>query len=117
MKRYTSIKENKDFKRLYFRGKSFVDPCFVMYVAKGLKGQTRIGITAGKKIGGAVNRNRAKRLIRAAFSSLAERIIPGYDFVFVVRVRILDKKSYTIAESMEKHLKTAGVLCEIPSDK
>ncbi|HCH27951.1 MAG TPA: ribonuclease P protein component [Ruminococcaceae bacterium] len=116
MKRYISIKENKDFKRLYFRGKSFVDPCFVMYVAKGKKGKTRIGITAGKKIGCAVCRNRAKRLIRAAFSSLANRITPGYDFIFVARIRMLEKKSYTIAEGMEKHLRAAGVWCEIPSD-
>lgn len=117
MKQYTSIKENKDFKRLYFRGKSFVDPCFVMYVSKGVKGQTRIGITAGKKFGCAVHRNRAKRLIRAAFSSLAYNVIPGYDFVFVVRVRILDKKCYTVANSMENHLKAAGVWREIPASE
>lgn len=109
MKHYSSLKENKDFKRLYYRGKSYVDPCFVMYVAKGIKGKLRIGITVGKKIGSAVDRNRAKRLIRAAFSGLEGSIEPGYDFVFVARTRILEKKSYIISNGMEKLLKAAGV--------
>lgn len=115
MRRYISIKENKDFKRLYYRGKAFVDPAFVMYVAKGRNKTTRLGITAGKKIGTAVRRNRAKRLIRAAFSSVADRIVPGYDFVFVVRSRILDKKSHIIANSIENQLKAAGVWNGIPA--
>ena len=117
MKRYVSIKENRDFRRLYHRGKSYVDPAFVMYVAKGRGNINRIGITAGKKIGGAVERNRAKRLIRAAFSSLSAKIAVGYDFIFVARVRILDQKSYTLAESMQKQLKAAGVWCGISSDE
>ncbi|MBO4468196.1 MAG: ribonuclease P protein component [Clostridia bacterium] len=115
MKQFISHKENKDFKRLYYRGKSFVDPCFVMYVAKGRARQTRLGVTVGKKVGCAVYRNRAKRLLRAAFSTVSENIVSGYDFVFVARTRILTKKSYTIANSIEKHLKAAGVWRDIPS--
>lgn len=117
MQNYVTIKENKDFKRLYFRGKSFVDPTFVMYVAKGRKGKIRLGITAGKKLGCAVNRNRAKRVIRAAFADVSPNIQKGYDFVFVARTRILNEKSNTVANGMKKQLKAAGVLVEIPSDK
>ena len=117
MKRYMSIKENRDFKRLYYRGKSFVDGAFVMYIAKGRKQQNRIGITVGKKIGGAVKRNRAKRLIRAAFSAVADSIFEGYDFVFVVRSRLLEQKSYQVADSMERILKAAGVWRGVSSDK
>ena len=112
MQRYVSIKENKDFKRLYYRGKSFVTPYFVMYLAKGRPGRVRIGITAGKKIGCAVKRNRAKRLIRAAFDNCFKNINPGYDFVIVARSRIVEEKSNTITVFLEKQLKTAGVWCE-----
>ena len=112
MQRYVSIKENKDFKRLYYRGKSFVTPYFVMYLAKGRPGRVRIGITAGKKIGGAVKRNRAKRLIRAAFDNCFKNIILGYDFVMVARSRIVEEKSNTITVFLEKQLKAAGVWCE-----
>ncbi|MBQ9354504.1 MAG: ribonuclease P protein component [Clostridia bacterium] len=112
MQGYVSIKENKDFKRLYYRGKSFVTPYFVMYLAKGRTGKVRIGITAGKKIGCAVKRNRAKRLIRAAFNNCFKNIIPGYDFVIVARSKIIEEKSNTVAKNLEKQLRAAGVWCE-----
>jgi len=112
MKRYMSIKENRDFKRLYYRGKSFVSPYFVLYVAKGRQGQKRVGITAGKKIGCAVYRNRAKRLIRAGFSEIFENVKDGYDFVIVARARILTVKSNIVAKELEKQLFSAGVMNE-----
>ena len=117
MQRYVSIKENKDFKRLYYRGKSFVTPYFVMYLAKTRTGMVRVGITAGKKIGCAVKRNRAKRLIRAAFDNCYKNIISGYDFVIVARSKIIEEKSNTITEFLEKQLKAAGVWCENATSK
>lgn len=117
MLQYVTIKENKDFKRLYYKGKSFVSPYFVMYIAKGRANKTRLGITAGKKIGCAVKRNRAKRVIRAAFAETSENTSKGYDFVFVARSRILFEKSYTVKNSIIKQLKAAGVWCENSSDK
>ena len=63
------------------------------YASKsGVKG-TRIGITASKKIGCAVERNRAKRVIRAAFSQLEGRINGSYDFVFVARTKTSNAES------------------------
>ena len=112
MKEYLSIKENRDFKRLYYRGKSFVSPYFVLYVAKGRKGKVRVGVTAGKKIGCAVNRNRAKRVIRAAFSDCFGNISKGYDFVIVARTKILNVKSYDVAKHLKMQLGAAGVWCE-----
>ena len=60
------IRENRDFVRLYKRGKSQVDPLLVTYALKSRRSCTRVGVTASKKVGGAVQRNRAKRVIRAA---------------------------------------------------
>ena len=79
----TALKENKDFRRLYYRGKSQASPCLVTYVGKNRLGEIRVGITSGKKIGNAVKRNRARRVIRAAFSTLEGRINGSYDIVFV----------------------------------
>jgi len=87
-----------------------------MYVAKGRQGKIRIGITAGKKIGCAAYRNRAKRVIRAAFSDVFGNIKKGYDFVIVARTNILDVKSYTVASHLEKQLKASGVWCEEETD-
>ena len=105
-----TLKENKDFRRLYYKGKSRASSCIVTYVAKsGAKG-TRIGITASKKIGCAVERNRAKRVIRAAFSQLEGRINGSYDFVFVARAKTPFVKCPEVQRSMRKQLKEAGVL-------
>ena len=112
MQIFEKLKENRDFKRLYYRGKSFVAPAFVLYCAKGRAGRIRLGITTGKALGGAVQRNRARRVVTAAFRDLSKNIVPGYDFVVVARTRILKVKSTEVARIMEGQLKTAGLWYE-----
>lgn len=112
MKRFEKLKQNWEFQRTYKRGKTFVSPFFVLYVVQNKKQSIRLGITAGKKIGGAVKRNRAKRVITAAFSNLRPIIQEGYDFVVVARVRILGAKSTQVEAVMKEQLKCAGLLKE-----
>ena len=50
-------------------------------------GYTRLGITTSKKIGKAVQRNRARRLIKTAYRNLLPEIAPGYDIVVVARTK------------------------------
>ena len=117
MQQFEKLKLNRDFKRLYFKGSSFVSSAFVLYVAKGRKGRVRLGITVTKKLGTAVKRNRSKRVITAAFRECAGNILSGYDFVIVARTKILDVKSNIVAEHLAGHLKKAGVWCENERDK
>ncbi len=105
MRVYTKLKQNWEFHRAYNRGTSLVSPEFVLYVTKGKKGLLRLGITTGKKIGTAVSRNRAKRIITAAFDVCAPHIPIGHDCVVVARTRILNKKSNIVAASMMRLLK------------
>ncbi len=104
------LKENKDFRRLYYRGKSFADGNLVTYAAKNGRGCCRIGITTSKKIGGAVQRNRARRVIRAAYRELESQISGSYDFVFVARSRTTGVKMQTVRKSMLAQLKKAGAI-------
>ncbi len=104
----TKLKENYEFKRAYKKGKSFVSPYFVIYAVRRRSG-VRMGITAGKKLGGAVQRNRAKRVLTAAFAECLPGIAPGYDFVLVARTRILAVKSTVVAAAMKKLLSSAGI--------
>lgn len=106
MKKFEKLKQNWEFRRAYTRGSACVAPQFVMYICKGRQAHTRLGITTGKKIGTAVKRNRAKRVITAAFASVAPHIKEGYDFVIVARTRILCAKSTSLAVTMEKQLKS-----------
>jgi len=90
MSDYLSLKKNADFRRLYRRGKTYVTPCAVAYVLPNRIKAHRLGITAGKKVGGAVSRNRAKRRLRAVFREyLSEADLKGrtFDFVIVARAK------------------------------
>ena len=104
------LTDNRDFRRLYTRGKSMVSPALVTYVRKNRGEGVRVGITTSNKVGNAVKRSRCRRVIRAAFRSLYPRVAPGYDFVFVARGRTPFLKSTQICRVMAAHLREAGAL-------
>ncbi len=106
-----TLNSNSDFRRAYTRGKAYTNPALVTYVRKNRAGICRIGITASKKIGNAVQRNRARRVIRAAAEMLPQ-FSPGWDIVFVARTRTVTKKSTYIKEIMRQQLLSAGVIHE-----
>jgi len=105
-----TLKTNSDFRRAYARGKSYTNPALVMYVRKNRAGSCRIGITASKKIGNAVQRNRARRVIREAFRQVNLPLKGNYDVVFVARTKTVFKKSTDIYNVMLPMLIEAGVV-------
>ena len=111
MATWVTLCENKDFRTLYYRGKSQVHGGLVTYVRPNRLGYPRIGITTGKKVGCAVRRSRARRVIREGVRPLVDRI-GGYDVVFVARTRTPEMKSTQLTSVIEKHLKALGVIGE-----
>lgn len=105
-----TLKQNKDFRRLYYRGKNKASSCIVTYVMKNRSGETFYGITTGKKTGNAVKRNRARRLIRTAFSELEQNLNNSYDIVFVARTRTSQVKMQDVKVQMEEQLKALGAI-------
>ena len=99
-----------EFKTLYYRGKTQVHPLLVTYIRKNKLGFPRYGITTGKKVGGAVQRSRCRRIIRAAYRELLPDIRGGWDFVFVARTRTVGVKSTDVLKVMRRQLKDGGVL-------
>ena len=91
---YTDIlKDPAIFSRIYKKGTRASGSGVVVYFFANRRPYNRFGITAGKKIGGAVERNRAKRIIRAAYRK-NELLLPlGYDIVIVARADINGRKS------------------------
>lgn len=110
MKPYTTLNLNGDFRRAYARGKSFADPALVTYAVKTRRHTCRMGITVSKKIGCAVERNRSKRVIRAAFRECCGEITGGWDLVFVARGRTKYLKSTVITKIMRRQLTQAGAI-------
>ncbi len=110
MDKFVPLNQNKDFRRLYAKGKSYISSSVITYVGKNRVKQLRVGITASKKIGNAVQRNRARRLIREATRLLADDMQHGYDLVFVARTKTPFVKCQEVQRLMKKQLKEAGVI-------
>lgn len=110
MAEYQTLKLNSDFRRTYGRGKSAADPVLVTYALRNRYGVMRIGITTGKKLGNAVERNRCRRIIRAAFRQLEGECCGGWDIVLVARHKTVSRKSTDIERSMRKQLGALGVI-------
>ena len=111
MAQWQTLCENKDFRTLYYRGKSRVHAGVVTYVRRNRLGYPRVGITTGKKVGCAVQRSRARRVIRAAFQPVFP-LVGGYDIVFVARTRTAEMKSTTLEPIIRRHLQELGVIPE-----
>lgn len=99
-----SIKENHLFQRLYRIAKSEVTPFVVVYYKKTKLPYNRLGITATKKIGNAVERNRARRIIKEAYRLLEPEMIIGYDIVIVARKKTVSAKMQHVKQSLENAL-------------
>ena len=109
MATWETLCENKDFRTLYYRGDSRVHAGLVTYVRRNRLGYPRVGITTGKKVGCAVLRSRARRVIREAFRPWFPKV-GGYDIVFVARTRTPELKSSQLVPVVRRHLIEMGAL-------
>lgn len=100
-----SLKKNRDFVRVYNKGKSKVNPVLVLYVLENGENYNRIGITVSRKVGKSVVRNRVKRLIKEAYRKHKHQIKSGYDLVFVSRIQARNSDYYTVDKWMDDLLR------------
>ena len=85
MERRFRLTRSTDIKRVRRLGKSYAHPLIVLQMAVNENQDTRFGIVAGRSVGGAVQRNRAKRLMRESLRSLLPEINPGWDILLLAR--------------------------------
>jgi ribonuclease P protein component len=88
MKRRHRLSRSRDFDAVYRKGKSVSTRFLVLYsfpCPDEAEREPRLGLAVSRKVGGAVERNRVKRVLRAAFDELAASLPRGHDYVLVVR--------------------------------
>ncbi len=110
MAKLCTLKLNKEFRTAYYHGKVFVHPLVVVYVRKNKEAVSRLGITTGKKVGKAVQRNRCRRIIREAYRQVYPHIQGHWDVVIVARKATVDSNSPTVQRVLEKQFRKAGLL-------
>jgi ribonuclease P protein component len=112
VKRRFRLTRSTDFQRVRQYGKSYAHPFLVLVVLPNQEENSRFGVTAGRSVGKAVQRNRSKRRLRAALQSYLSMVSPGWDIVLIARRPILEASFPKIRAAISLLLQRAGILCE-----
>lgn len=110
--KFPAIKEHHLYNKAYRSGKHFFGRYICVYVLRDLHARrlkrehpqgltvNRLGLSVSKKVGGAVRRNRAKRIIRAAYSCVEGSLKKGFLIVISAKPDIVGKKSTDIEREL-----------------
>lgn len=111
MRRALRLRNREDFNRIYRGGKSFANGQFVVYWSKQKAAEPfRLGVSASKKIGNAVMRNRMRRMVKEIVRQLEGRVLPHTDFILIVRKPATTMTLKEMEKSIIHVLKKAGLL-------
>jgi len=104
------LRFKRDFDRLYKRGRSAGNEHVVIFhISNGL-GYSRKAFLASKKVGGAVARNRARRLMKESFRKIESELLPGKDVLLIARKEIVTAGGQEVEKSIRKTLTGSGLL-------
>ena len=114
MKKTVPLKKNHEFVRIYKKGKFYAGKYITLYILKNvyfknINAINRLGITANKKVGKSVKRNRVKRLIRESYRFYEDFVADGFDIVFVARSNAVLPEYSDVSKEMKFLLKKLGV--------
>lgn len=110
MKRTYRLRSPDQFQRVRRDGRTWDTALLVLNAAPSRRKASRCGFVVTKRIGGAVERNRAKRRTREAVRLCYACVAPGWDLVFIIRSPAVAEAPFnTIQTDVERLLKRAGV--------
>ena len=120
--KFAAIKEHHLYNKAYQKGSRALGASVTVYVLKDYAARrlmlahperkmvNRVGISVTKKVGGACVRNRAKRIMRAAYDPLRDRLRTGFLVVISAREAIRGKKAQDVQRDLERAFSTLDML-------
>lgn len=112
MEKVERLRKNEEFQRVFRSGQSFVGDKIVVYALENALSCSRVGITVSRKLGGAVERNQLKRIVREAWRSHEGKLRKGFDLVLVPRMKAKTASFREISDELQ-HLLMKGNVIEI----
>ncbi len=110
MKRNFRLTRSEDIKRVRQEGITIAHKAIVLGFKRNDLGKNRIAVIAGRSLGGAVQRNLAKRRIRSAFQCFQPKLIRGFDLIVIARKHILEIEYQALLDAFQFLLDKAGLL-------
>jgi ribonuclease P protein component len=128
VKRDFRLTRSTDLKRVRKFGKSYAHPLVVLVAIPSTEDESRetsqsrirnvpeggrvskVAVTAGRSVGGAIQRNRAKRLLREAMRVLMPVVRPGWDVVLIARQPLSEATLYQVQMALSQLVRRAGLL-------
>jgi ribonuclease P protein component len=99
------IRKRSEFLRLNREGKKVQNRHFIIFYAPGRRYRTRLGITVARKVGGAVTRNRIKRIAREYFRKNRDQLKGVWDINLIAKKEVANLPAETINNAIEKLFK------------
>lgn len=113
MERALRLTYDADFRRVRAQGKSWAHPYAILCALPNNLPNNRYGFSVSKRLGGAVVRNRVKRLLREAVRTTAKEVGPlvsGFDVILIARVPIVGKSFAEVRDVVQTLLRRAKLL-------
>ncbi|HEY43160.1 MAG TPA: ribonuclease P protein component [Anaerolineae bacterium] len=112
MNRRYRLTNSTDFKRVRRTGKTYAHPLAILIASPNDRTVSRFGVSAGRALGNAVRRNRAKRRLREALRRYMPRMVSGRDIVLIARPALNEAEWSDVLNAVATLLKRAGLLEE-----
>jgi len=106
------LTRSEDFKRVRRSGKSYAHPLVMLIALEGEESdrpRVRVGVAAGRTVGTAVTRNRAKRLLREAMRPLLPGIASNLDLILIARAGLASASLEDIRQAVVTLLRRAKI--------
>jgi ribonuclease P protein component len=110
MQRRFRLRRSADFELLYRHGQRWQHPLLLLIVRANGRQVSRFGFSAGRRVGKAAQRNRAKRRLRESVRARMEEIRPGWDCLLIARRPLIDAPFEEVATAVAGLFQRAGLL-------